>query len=283
MLPANRSMRMKKMLLATAVLACLVARADMVQTRTAVYKGQVTHVEGNTVFVKLEQGEFGVPLRDIIRVEVDPPPSYEKGLEALKTGKPQEAIAALKPLVDRMVGLPVPWVIDSLLRLGDAYLELKDTKTAAATFDRLKQLYPNSPQVLAVDVKNAHVLFAQKKYDDVMKVIAAYLEPQLKKDFLPPDQETIVAEALLLRGDCLLVMNKPLEAMDSYFLVVTLYDFDDARAAQARFKGAKVLEQTGNWKRAKEEYEDLLKDAPDSSYAGEAKKRIAEIVKANPQ
>jgi tetratricopeptide (TPR) repeat protein len=69
--------------------------------------------------------------------------------------------------------------------------------------------------------------------------------------------------------------------MDCYLKVMTLYDYDDAREAEARFKAAKVLEQTGNWKRAREEYEDLLKEAPDSPFAAPAKQRIAEITKAH--
>ena len=271
----------KKMLVLGALVACMAARADLVQTRTATYSGQVTHVEGGTVFVKLEQGEFGVPLRDIVRIEVERPAAYDNGLAALKAGKAQEAVAVLKPLVARMAGLPSPWVMDAVLRLGDAYLEMKDTASAAATFDKLKQLYPNSPQVQAVDVKNARVLFSLKKYDEVIKLINGYLNPQLKKDFLPPDQETTVAEALVLLGDCLLAKEKPYEALDCYLQVVTLYDYDDAREAEARFKAGKVLEQTGNWKRAREEYEDLVKEAPDSPYTADAKKRIAEITKAH--
>jgi len=274
-------MMTKNMLIVCVLAACLAARADMVQTRTAVYNGQVTHVQGGSVFVKLEQGEFGVPMRDIVRVELDRPAAYDKGLAALKAGKPQEAVAALKPLVDRLAGLPSPLVMDAVLRLGDAYLEMKDTKLAAAMFDKLKQLYPNSPQVHAVDVKNARVLFSVKKYDDVIKVINNYLDPELKKDFLTADQETTVAEALVLLGDCLLAKDKTYEALDCYMKVVTLYDFDDDRATEAHFKAAGVLEKTGNWKRAKEEYEDLVKESPDSPRAAEARKRIAEITKAH--
>jgi len=258
---------------------CVLTRADVVQTRTGVFKGTVTRIEGGTVYVKQEQGELGVPLRDILKVELDRPAAYDQALAALKAGKPQEALTALKPLVDRLAGLPSPLVADAVLRLGEAYLELKDTKAATTMFEKLKQLYPNSPQVEAVDVKNARVLFATKQYDEAIKVITSYLEPQLKKDFLTPIQEALVAEALVLLGDCLLTQNKLFEAMDAYLKVVTLYDFDDARAAEARFKTAKVLEQTGNAKRAKEEYEDLLKEAPDSPYTADAKKRIEELSK----
>jgi hypothetical protein len=105
----------KKIMVVSALFACMTAQADQVQTRTAVYKGQVTHVEGANVFVKLEQGEFAVPMRDIVRLELDRPAAFDKGLAAAKAGKAQEAVDALKPLVDRLAGLPSPWVMDAMM------------------------------------------------------------------------------------------------------------------------------------------------------------------------
>jgi TolA-binding protein len=274
---------MKNFFIIVTLLAGGAAWADMLQTRTGTYNGQVTHVEGNSVFIKLEHGEFAVPLRDLTRADVAAPADYKAGIQALKAGNAQEAARLLKPLVDRFLGLPVDWALDMLLRLGDAYLAQKDVAAAQKVFDSLKRLYPNSPQALAVDVKNAHILFAMKKYDDAIKAIKAYLDPQLKKDFLPSDQETAVAEALVLLGDCHLASNKPYEALDNYLRVVTLYDLDDARVGEAQLKLAGVLERTGNWKRAKESYAKLVKDLPDSPYAAEAKKQIDAISKAHPE
>ena len=264
-----------------ALSAGVTARADVLQTRAAAYTGEVMRVEGGTIFIKQEQGEFGVAVRDVVRAEVAKPAAYATGLAALKAGKPQEAVDALKPLAPKYAGLPVPWAVDVLLRLGDAYLALKDTVSAQATFETVKRLYANNPVALAVDVKAARVLFSQKKYDETLKAVNAYLDPQLKKDYLTPLEETAVAEALVLKGDCLLVKEKPYEALDCYLKVVTLYDYDDVREAEARFKTAQVLEKTGNWKRAKEEYEDLLKEVSDSPYTAAAKKQIAAINQAH--
>lgn len=270
-------------MMAACVLAGSAVRADVLQTRTATYTGQVARVEGGAVFIKLQQGEFAVPARDLLRVEVAAPDAYEKGVAAIKAGKFSDAISLLKPLADRFAGLPVVWAMDTLLRLGEAHLDQKDVASAQTAFDMLKKLYPNTPQAQAVDVKNARVLLSLKKYDEAITALKAYLDPQLKKDFLPADQETAVAEALVLMGDVLLGKDKPYEAIDSYLKVVTLYDYDDVREAEARFKTAQVLEKVGNWKRAKECYSDLLSEAPDSVYVGRAKQQIEAITKAHPE
>jgi len=258
-------------------------QADTLQTRTGTYNGQVMRVEGGSVFIKMPQGEFAVPIRDLVRLDVPPPAAYEKGIAALKSGNTKEAITLLKPLADRFAGLPIAWAMDSLMQLGEAYLEQKDVSAAQAAFDTLKKFYPNTPQAQAVDVKNARVLYALQKFDDAIKAIKVYLDPQLKKDFLPADQEVPVSEALVLMGDCLAAKGQLNEAMDNYLKVVTLYDYDDARKAEALFKAAQTLEKLGNWRRAKDCYSDLLADAPDSPYAAEAKKQLDAITKAHPE
>ena len=271
----------RNILLSVALLICTAVSADVLVTRTTAYTGEVVRVEGTTIFIKQEQGEFGVAIRDMLRADVKRPVAYEAGVAALKSGKAPEAIQSLKPVADKFAGLPVPWALDAMLQLGDAHLQMQDAAAAQAVFERVKKAYPNYPAALAADVKIASVLFTQKKYDDTLAAVRAYLDPQLKKDFLTPVEETAVAQALVLMGDCLLLKDKQYEALDCYLKVLTLYDYDDAREGEARFKAGQVLEKTGNWKRARESYEDLLKETPGSSYVAAAKKQIETINQAH--
>ena len=255
--------------------------ADVLQTSSDTYSGQVVRVENGSVFIKQDQNEIGLSCRDITRIEIPVPAGYTNGLAALKEGKMKEAVEAFKPLADRFAGLPVSWAVNTLVRLGDAYLALKDVTAAQTVFDMIKKLYPNSSQAQALNVKTARLLFTKQNYDEAVTAINAYLVPQLKKDYLSPDQETAVAEALVLLGDCQVATDKPYEALDNYLRVVTLYDYDDMREAEARFKAAQLLEKFGNWKRAKQSYEDLLKEIPDSPYTAAAKEQIEAISKAH--
>ncbi len=265
----------------TGLLGVVVGRADVLQTRSATYNGTVTHVEGETIFIKVESAEIGLSRGDVVKLDVAIPTEYEAGVAALKAGKTAEAVTAFKAVVDRMGGLPAGWAVDSVLRLGDAYLAQKDMASAEAVFERMKKMYPGSVQ--ALEVKKARLLVANKKYDEAMQIVQGYLDLQLKKDYLPVEQEVVVADALVLLGDCLQAKGKPYPALDSYLKVVTLYDYDDMREAEARFKAAQIIEQQGNWKRAKESYDELVKVIPDSQYVVEARQRSKSIAEAHPE
>jgi TolA-binding protein len=265
------------------VLGAVAARADILQTRTGAFTGEVTRVEGSTVFIKSEKGEFGISTADVVRVDVLEPSDYQVGLAALKAGKTADAVSVLKPLMARFAGLPATWVINSMVHLGDAYLEQKEFAGAESIFDQMKKVYPNASQTQALPLKKARILIGNKKYDEAMKMVDAYLDVQLKKEYLPVELEAGVAEALVLKGDCLLAAGKAYPALDSYLKVVTLYNYDDLREAEARFKAAKILEQEKNWKRARESYDDLVKAMPDSRYVAEAKQRSKAIAEAHPE
>ena len=55
------------------------------------------------------------------------------------------------------------------------------------------------------------------------------------------------------------------------------------RAAEAKYKTAKAFERLGNWKRARDSYDELLKESPAFAQASDAKQRLAELTKAHPE
>ena len=269
--------------LLVAFLSAGMAHADVVTTKSLIHTGQIVHVEADGVVVKLAIGELTVPKADIVRVDVEKPGSFDAALGAAKAGKFQEAITGLKPVVDRYVGLPISWVQDGLVRLGEAYIGIKDYAAAKRTFDTLKKLYPTSPQAQGLDVKFARLLFEQKDYSKASDALQSFLGPLLKRDYLTDEQEAAVSEALLLLGDCQQATDASEAALDNYLRVVTLFGLDPDRAAEAKYKAGRIFEQLGNWKRAKNSYEDLLKDAPNVTFAGDAKQRLADLTKAHPE
>lgn len=263
------------------VLGVAVGSADVLQTRSATFNGTVTRVEDGTIFIKVENAEMGVSRGDVVKLDVAIPTEYEAGVAALKAGKMAEAVTAFKAVVDRLGGLPVGWAIDCMFKLGDAYLTQNDSAAAEMVFARIKKLYPGRAE--ALEVKKARLLMANKKYDEAMQIVQGYLDLQMKKDYLTVDQETVMADALLILGDCLQANGKLYPALDSYLKVVTLYDYDEAMEAEARIKAAQILEQQGNWKRARESYDELIKAIPDSRYVAEAQRRSKAIVEAHPE
>jgi TolA-binding protein len=257
--------------------------ADVIVTRTGINTGEVVRVDTDGIVIRLPVGEITVPKGDVVSIEVNKPSAFDMGLDALKSQNYQAAVAALKPLTDRYAGLSLPWVQQSILRLGEAYLGLKDFAAAKSAFDTFKMLYPTSTEAKGLDVKYARVLVDQKDYAKASDILQSFVDPLMKKDFLSDDEEIAVAEAFTLMGDCRMATGKPEAALDSYLKVVALFNTDVDRATEAKYKAAEVFEQLGNWKRAKGSYEELLKDAPTFAYAADAQQRLATLTKAHPE
>jgi len=258
-----------------AVALATTTRADVIATRGIIHTGQVVKVVGNGVQIKVGQNEFTAQLADIVRAEVTKPEAVEKSQTAFRAGKLQDALAGYKGLVERYGGLPLPWAEESVVKLGDVQIALKDYPGAKRTFDSFKTLYPKSPYVAVLDGKYAKILVEQNQPDKALPLIQAVIDPLLKKEFLTEEQETGVAEGLILLGDCLIAAGKPDEALDNYLKVVTLFDVNDDRTAEAKYKAGKILEQNKNWRRAKQIYEELLRDYPTLAFADDLKKRLA--------
>jgi len=262
-------------------LALRAASADILVTAGSSYTGQVVKVSGTGVGIKVGENEFTVTLPSILRAEIAKPDAVEKSLTAFRGGKYPEALAGFKSVADRYAGLPLPWAEESLLRLGDTQLALKDYAGAKKTFDTVKGYYPDKAPML--EAKYARMLFVQGQADKAMQTVQAVLDPLLKRDFLTDDQEATVASGLVLLGDCQVAAGKLDDALNDYLKVITLFDVDPDQTAEAKYKAAKLFEQGGKWRRAKQTYDELLKENPTAVVAEDAKKRLADLTKAHPE
>ena len=256
-------------------LAVILLLADMVATRSVIHTGEIMRVSAEGVQIKVAIGEITIPKADIVKVEAAKPAAFDTASAAFKAGKFQDAVAGFRSVAERYAGLNTPWAEESLVKLGEACIGVKNYAEAKKAFDSFKTLYPKSPLAAGMDVKYARVLLEQKDTGKAAESLQSFLAPMLKKDFLSDEQELAVAEALVLLGDCQAADGKPQDALDHYLKVVALYDLDAERAAEAKYKAGKVFEQIGNWKRAKDSYEELLKDSPSFAHADDVKKRLA--------
>jgi hypothetical protein len=96
-----------------------------------------------------------------------------------------------------------------------------------------------------------------------------------------------VAEITIPKSDVLKLDQgdpaKANDALDSYLKVVALFDLDTERAAEAKYKAAKIFEQAGHRKRAKESYSELIKESPAFAQADDAKQHLADLTRAHPE
>jgi tetratricopeptide (TPR) repeat protein len=258
--------------------------ADIVYTKSGLINtGQVLRVEADGIFLQLPVGELKVFKADIARIEIEKPAGYETALAALKTRNFAKAASDLKSIVDRYAGLAVPWVQEAMLQLGDAYLGLHDFAAGKKTFDDFARLYPDAAKTAGLEVKYARVFYEQKDYAKADAALKNFIEPLVKTPILSGDQQSALASALILRGDCQRAAGTLDDALDSYLMVVTLFNDEPSRVAEAKYKAAQVFEQRGNWKRAKGSYEELVKEAGDLEFAADAQKRLAALKKDHPE
>lgn len=257
--------------------------ADIVVTPTIIHTGEVVQVEADgSIVMQLPVGEIKILKADIRRVTVHRPAALDAALEMLKAGKYREAVQALKPIAEKYAGLPTPWAQAALLRLGEAYQAQKDYANANQVFERFVRLYPDAPAVKGMEIKFARVQVEQNNYNAALAVVEKFLEPLLAKEALTEEQEAMLAEALIVRGDCWRGLDQPDKALDSYLLVTTIYDSNDSLTAEASYKAAQTFERLNNLKRARELYEQLQTDFPNSEYATAARQRLSELAKATP-
>ena len=271
----------KSLLILAASFAIPAAYSDILVTQSIIHTGQVLKVTGTGVAIKVGENEFTVALAALVRVEILKPDAVEKSLTAFRAGKYPEALAGFKSIAERYAGIPLPWAEESLLRLGDTQVALKDYAGARKTFDLVKTYYPSKAAVL--EARSARILFEQGQADKALQTMQAVLDPLLKRDYLTEEQEIAVADGLVLMGDCRVAAGKRDEALDDYLKVIALFDVDPDRTIEAKYKAAKLLEQGSKWRRAKQNYDEILKESPNVAFADDVKKRLAELTKIHPE
>lgn len=271
-------------IVAALFVAANVGQADVLRTRAGDnFTGTVVRVVKDVVTIRTAAGELSIARKDIIRLDVSETAEYKAGLTALKARDFNTAVSNLRPIVERIGGLPLLWVANAAVRLGDAYVGAKDFPAALRAYEEFKRLYPELPQAQNLDVKVARIRCAQKDWAKALEVAEPLVASLTKKDFLTPAEEGFVAEGLISVGDAQLATGKRDTALEAYLKVVALFDLDPDLTAEAQFKAGGLFSDKGNWKRAKESYAELLARAPNSAWASEAKQRLAAIAQAHPE
>ena len=269
-----------RILILAASLVLRSASGDILVTAGTIHTGQVVTASASGVAIKVGENEFTLPLASILRAEITKPDVVEKSLGAFRTGKYSEALTGFKFIAERYTGLALPWIEESVLRLGDTQFALKDYAGAKKAYETCKTYYPDKAPL--IESKFAQILFAQGQSEKAQQLVEAVIAPLLKRDYLTDDQESAVADGLILLGDCLVVAGKSDEALDAYLKVVTLFDVDSDRTLEAKYKAAKLFEVGGKWRRAKQSYDEVLKENPAAIFAEDAKRRLAELSKNHP-
>jgi tetratricopeptide (TPR) repeat protein len=216
----------------------LIADDQIVKTDGSVITGHIASVSGDQVWVEGHTSSGGIARVPYYITDIKPggitmaiPPDVTK-VQAPNT-PPASIIAALEPQVKLYAGLPVPWVVDAMALLGDAYTQVGQTDKALAIYTKIGELYPGSAYVHVADASKAQVDLDAGKIDDAMKLLQPIVE-QADKNLAPsPTDAATYAKAFLVYGKVLLAQKKPQLALEKFLTVKTMFYQNPALVAEA--------------------------------------------------
>ncbi|MEO7931826.1 MAG: tetratricopeptide repeat protein [Chthoniobacterales bacterium] len=206
--------------------------------------GQITGVRNGSAMIKSGPAEIGIPLSQVTAVTMAQPTAVDRGLNLQEAGKPADALAVLKPVVDQFGGLPLDWAQRATASIGDLYLSLDKTAEASAAYAKFKQLYPGVGLSLQADVGMARVAAANNKFDDAKTALTPIIANALTKPDLTKAESAAFGQAYFTLGNIAEKENKPAEALEDYLRTVTIFYADRATTARAQER-ADALRKNG--------------------------------------
>ena len=206
-----------------------------------VQEGKVTSVNNGTVLISLNSasgaaGQIGFDLRLLNRVEVAPPSAFQTGMAAYAAGQWDQALAALKPLVDQFHGLPTAWAQQACATLGDLYVEKNDLVRAQVAYNDYQRLYPaTGGNSLRFNLGQARLALARNDLAPARQQLDAITSLALKDptDASPADSAAY-GQAFYLLGQLQEHQGQTQEALVDYLRTVTLFYQDPTTTARAQ-------------------------------------------------
>ena len=227
----------------------LMAEDSITKNDGTVINGKIDSVSGGQVWVITPRPAGGTVrqayyLTDLKSVSMATPPAVTAA-EAPNTD-PNAAITALGPITKQYAGLSVPWVIDAMAQLADAYAKLNQTDKALAVYAQIGALYPGSPYVHVADAGKAQAALEAGKVDDAVKLLQPIID-QANKNLAPSQVEAATyAKAFLVYGKVLLAQKKPQDALEAFLTVKTMFYQSPALVTEAEGYVADVRKNNPN-------------------------------------
>jgi len=226
----------------------------------------MTAVQGGT-----GQGEMGIPVDTITRIEFPEPPQLAAATKMLLQGKAAEAL----PQIDQLVAQQTPfkdipgnwWAQAAILDVSLLQSVGRDQQAGPVIGDLIA--YVADPEtVLAGKVKQAASLVKK----DPKKAMAVFTTV-LKESSRPE----ILAEAWLNTGSARLAAQEFQPALLAYLHLPVFYPGEKLLVPPALLGSSRAYVGLDDFTRAKRALDELLRDFPDSPEAAAAKSELPSI------
>lgn len=243
---------------------------DVVVTQGRTYQGRVLAADAAGVKIALAQGgEIAIPRASIVRLQVTPPPSVTRGIEAYEKGVLREAQINLEKVAFQFQGLDLDWAAKALLYYGRACLASGEYEKAEKALTDFMQAYAEHGMHTDAQIGLAEIKIAKQQYEfalvDLEELAGAY-DAMLK----PPKSQVGYAAAIYIGiGKCYEALDAPHEALQAYLRVVGLYAVEPFYS-EALLRGARLMAADGRLDGAENMLTELLEEYKTSPFAGQA-------------
>ena len=197
--------------------------------------------------------------------------AFRLGEAELQTQDFKAAAEALRPLTeDPQAVRQEPWAEMAWILLSEALVGAKDYAAVGPLVRQFNELFPGSKRAYRFDEMLGRAYYKQAEFEKSREAYGRVLDS--------PDgrlTET-AAKSQFMIGETLTAEKDFDAARDAYFKVYTVYAFPEWQAP-ALLQAAAADEALGNWGGAKQFYETLLQDFPDSEYAERAKPKLEAV------
>lgn len=224
----------------------VIATATLAQTATDFFilrNGQrrdvvITRADPKNLYYQTPNGEASMPWPSI----KSEPGSWNladrqgvrEALAAADAGQYAAALKVLKPLAERYMVLPVPWVQDVVVAVVRCHTELKQMAEADAVAKKFSEYQP--AQANRVKPYLALALAGQNKNDEAIALLGEVVKAGETKLVISTAEARMLGLAYLAMGDCYAAKGDDARALECYLTTTVLYYQDEttARQAQAR-------------------------------------------------
>lgn len=182
-----------------------------------------------------------VPLTQVKAAAMPLPREYTTALAAWQDGNAANFLATAKPLVDKFLGLPAPWVERLTSLMPAAYLLQNNLPEAEKAIAALESAYPN--ETTTITINKARLAIAQQNPTEAKSLLQPIADEAAKTKLADSSQSAAFGQAFLLLGQVYEAEGNPSEALGSYLKTTTLFYEDKAAVAQAQLK-AEALTKT---------------------------------------
>jgi TolA-binding protein len=218
--------------------------------------------------------EVGYTLAQIEKLDFPEPAALARAEDFLTKGKPEDALAALEPVIRYYEGFrdaPGSWWADSAMLKLNALVAMGNDREAAPLIDQLAR-FANDPEIVrAAAVQRAAGMTRAGRFTDALPMFEDAVKEAKRPDTL--------ATAAVYMGRCHLALKAPEKALLSFLEVPVFYPDQRSYLPASMLGTGRAYFAMEDFARAKAALNDLVKTFVGTKEADEAKAELEAIEK----